>query len=102
MKLPSYEKVDLNQYCEDQLENLTPNQRSQVLEMLTSVKDLFSGGRGHYKGPPVDLKLKEGAKLTRAKPYPVPLKNREVMKKELQRQCDIGAIKRLTPKEAED
>ena len=37
-----------------------------------------------------------------ARPYPVALKNRVVFEGELKRQCNIGAIRRLSPEEIEE
>ncbi len=54
-----------------------------LLHVLTANEVVFKGGRSHYKGAPVGLKLKDNAKPFCAEPYPIPLKNREVMEHEL-------------------
>ncbi len=71
------------------------------MSVLTANEVVFQGGRGHYNGEPVGLKVRDGTKPFRGKPYPIPLKNREVMEHELARQCSIGSLGRLTPEEFE-
>jgi hypothetical protein len=43
----------------------------------------------------------KGATPIWAKPYPVPLKNRQVFREEVYRQCDIGALRELNANEIE-
>ncbi len=81
--------------------NLTPEQRTQLFQVLTANQAAFQGWKGEYTGGAVGLILKPEAKPRRAKPYPVPLKNWEILEGEFQRQCDIKAMRRLTPKEFE-
>ena len=73
-----------------------------LLNVLLKNAIVFKGGRGYYNGEPVGIKLKPDAKPFRAKPYPIALKNREVMEHELDRQCSIGCLGRLTPEEFEE
>jgi hypothetical protein len=72
-----------------------------LLKVLLKNAEVFKGGQGYYNGEPVGIKLKPDAKPFRAKPYPIALKNREVMEHELERQCSIGCLGRLTPEEFE-
>ncbi len=81
---------------------LTPEQQALLLSVLTKNIAVFSRGCAYYNRAPVGLQLKSGATPYRAKPYPIPLKNREVMEHELTRQCSIGCLGRLTPKEFEE
>ena len=46
--------------------------------------------------------MKEDAKPFRSKPYPIPLKQRKEMEKEVYRQCDIGALRQLLAEEIEE
>ncbi len=73
--------------------DLTPKQQSQLLQVLTANMAAFQGGKGEYTGPAVGIILKPEAKPWRAKPYPVPLKNREVLEGKMRRQCKIGAMR---------
>ncbi len=79
--------------------HLTPAQQALLFNILTANEVVFKGGRGHYNGVPVGLKLKDDTKPFYTKPYPIPLKNREVMEHKLGQKCSIRALRRLTPKE---
>ena len=65
-------------------------------------KKLFSKAVAGIIGEPVRIKLKRDAILYRAKPYPILLKNREVIEQEVGRQCSIGCLRRLTPEGFEE
>ncbi len=62
---------------------MTPVQQALLFNILTSNEVVFTGGCGLYNGAPVGLKLKDNEKLFCAKPYPISLKNREVMEHKL-------------------
>ncbi len=63
--------------------NLMPMQQSLLLNVFATNSEVFKGGCGHYNREPIGLKLKDDAKPFCAKPYPIPLKNREIMEHEL-------------------
>ena len=77
-------------------------QQVELLQVLSKHESLFAGRCGEWKGSPVTISLVEGAKPFGARPYPVPLKNCEVFKGELNRQCRIGALRELTTEEIKD
>jgi hypothetical protein len=81
--------------------NLDEEQKAMLLSMLVKHKNLFLGKRGEYKGQPVNIEVEEGATPVWSKPYPIALKNREVFKTEVYRQCNIGALRELGPEEIE-
>lgn len=83
--------------CKD----LTSEEQAQLLVVLEKHAALFQGRRGEWKGNPVNIEVIEGSTPVWAKPYPVPLKNREVFKDEVYRQCDIGALRELSAEEIE-
>ncbi len=85
-------KPDLVEIAKRDGTKLTPQQQALLLNVLVKNIKVFSGGRGYYNGQPVGLKLKPDAIPYRAKPYPIPLKNREVMEHELACQCSIGCL----------
>ncbi len=97
-----YETPDLFEVAKRNGSNLTSEQQIMLLNVLLKNAEVFKGGRGYYNGEPVRIKLKLDAKPFRAKPYPIALKNREVMEHELDRQCSIGCLGRLTPEEFEE
>jgi hypothetical protein len=92
-----YNKPDLLEVAKRDGANLIPAQQALLFNVLTANDVVFKGGHGHYNGEPVGLKLKDDAKPYHTKPYPIPLKNREVMEHELTRKCTIGALGCLTP-----
>jgi hypothetical protein len=81
--------------------NLDEEQKAMLLSMLVKHKNLFLGKRGEYKGQPVNIEVEEGATPVWSKPYPIALKNREVFKTEVYRQCNIWALCELGPEEIE-
>ena len=97
----NYTKANLPQTVE-KCKNLTPKQKSKLLTVLLKHEELFQGQRGNWTGPPVSIELLNGADPVWAKPYPVPLKNREVFKDEIYRQCSIGALRELSAEEVEE
>jgi hypothetical protein len=96
-----YEKPDLVVIIQRDGQHLTPEQQAQLLQVLVNNEIVFQGRRGEYTGGEVGITLKEDAIPFRAKPYPVQLKNREIMEAEFRRQCTIGAMRRLSPEEFE-
>lgn len=95
-----YLKLDLMEVVKREGTELTP-QQVQLLQLLTSNEAAFQGCRGDYTGGTVGVILKPDAKPHRARPYPVPLKNQEILEGEFWRQCSIGAMRHLTPEEFE-
>jgi hypothetical protein len=78
-----YKKSDLLEIAKHDRKHLTPAQQALLFNILTANEVVFKGGCGHYNRVPISLKLKDDAKPFCAKPYPIPLKNREVMQHEL-------------------
>lgn len=95
--MPTLEKV-----VEEQGQHISADQREKLLALLTKHKALFAGKRGEWKGGTVSLKLKEGYKGVRHKPYSIPNKDKTVVKDEFFRQCDTRALRLLSPEEAEE
>ena len=97
----NYVKADLPEITRN-CKNLSTEQQSKLLAVLTKHQSLFRGKRGEWTGKPVSIETIEGATPVWAKPYPVPLKNREVFQQEVQCQCEIGALRELSAEEIED
>ena len=89
-----YEKPNLEEFVADDKQHghLTAEQRKKLLQTLKKNERVFQGCRGNYTGGAASLKLKPGAKPHWAKPYPIPLKNKDVTEQELYRQVEIGAL----------
>jgi hypothetical protein len=96
-----YVKADLDHIVE-QCAHLNAEQKGQLLTVLRKHKDLFQGKRGNWKGQPVSFEVIDGAVPVWSRPYPTPLKNREIFKNEVYRQCEIGAMRELTAEEVEE
>ena len=96
----SYTKANLPEITEN-CNDLTSDQKAKLLVILLKHESLFQGWRGEWTGQPVSIKLINGAVPVWAKPYPVPLKNREVFREEVYRQCSIGALRELSAEEVE-
>ncbi len=74
-----YETPDLLEVAKRDGAKLTPAQQAMLLNVLVKNNDVFKGGCGSYNGEPVGIKVKDDAIPFRARPYPIPLKNREVL-----------------------
>jgi hypothetical protein len=96
----NYEKPDLTSVVAKNV-YLNNNQRSQLLVVLQKNEHIFMGIRGTYAGPPVDIKLKPNAIPVWNQPYPILLSRREAVENEVERQCQIKALRRLSPEEIE-
>ena len=73
----TYEKANLEDVTQ-RCTNLSAEQQSKLLTILKDHEQLFLGCQGEWKGAPVSIKVIKGATPIWAKPYPVPLKNRQV------------------------
>jgi hypothetical protein len=80
---------------------LNNDQHSQLLAVLQKNEHIFMGIRGTYAGPPVDIKLKPNAIPVWNQSYPIPLSQRESVENEVKRQCQVKALRRLSPEEIE-
>ncbi len=96
-----YKKANLDEIARSCLD-LSTEQQEELLQVLKLNEPLFAGKHGEWKGTLVTITLIEDAKPIWARPYPVPLKTREVFKQELNHQCSIGALRELSAEEIED
>ncbi len=96
-----YETPNLLEVTKRDGMKLTPPQQAMLLNILVKNQDVFKGGRGYYNGKLVGIKLKDNTIPYWAKPYPIPLKNREVPEHKVARQCLVGCLGPLTPEEFE-
>jgi hypothetical protein len=83
----------------NKITSLTDTQHKQLLAVLIKSDRVFQGIQWEYIGEPIELKLKPHATPVWNKPYPTPLKHRAVLERELQCQCNIGAMMQLNPEE---
>ncbi len=89
-----YEKANLRAITEqDCLNHLSATEKNKLLKLLQEFEELFDGTLGDWDCNPVLLQLKEGAQPYHGRPFPIPKKHVETLKKEIQRLCDLGVLK---------
>ena len=89
-----YEKADLQSVVSENCAHLDLTEQNKLLDLLLEFEDLFDGTLGDSNTEPVSFELKEGAKLYRSRPYPVPKIHKEVLIKEVERLCKLGVLRR--------
>ena len=88
----NYKKADIQAIVNDNCSHLTATQKSMLLKVLQKFEPLFDGTLGDWKTKPVSLPVKPGATPYHGRAYPVPKVHLTVLKKELQRLCDLGVL----------
>ena len=89
-----YEKANLRAITEeDCLNHLSATEKNKLLKLLQEFEELFDGTLGDWDCNPVSLQLKEGAQPYHGRPFPIPKKHVETLKKEIQRLCNLGVLK---------
>ena len=91
-----YEKANLAEVVKKHCCHLSAARRKQILEVLTQFEDLFDGTLGDFLTEPVHLELKEGTQPKHHKPFPVPKIHEVTLKKELERLCKIGVLRKCS------
>ena len=77
-----YKKANLGNIVQN-CKVLNEEQKEKLLVVLNNHDSLFQGKRGNWKGQPVSIEVMNGVSPVWSKPYPVPLKNREIFKEEV-------------------
>ena len=73
----------------------TPHQKRVMLHnILSKYEFLFDGMSGAWKNKPVDIELQLDTKPYHAIPYPVPRAHGAVFRKEVERLCQLGVLKK--------
>jgi hypothetical protein len=88
-----YEKANLPELV-NEYSHLTVYQRHKLLDLLQEFEELFDGTLGDWDTEPVSLKLKPDAKPFHGRAFPVPHIHLKTLKKEMERLCEIGVLKR--------
>ena len=65
-----------------QCQNLSPNERERLINLLRQSEYVFNGTLGTRKTAPVDLELKDEATPVCLCPYPVPRVHEKIFRKE--------------------
>ena len=79
--------------------HLTPEEQKQLNFLLKRHGDLFDGQLGKWNGPPIDFQSKERVKPCHAKPFPIPKSLEEATRKECERLCKIGVLRKINRSE---
>ena len=88
-------KADVYEVVNGQ-EHLETYQRNDLLRLLLKFPKLFDGSLGRYPKRQFHIDLQEDAEPYHCRqPYPCPQANREVYKKELERQCKEGTLEQV-------
>ena len=93
-----YDVADLRQVAEDQT-HLTPDEQKELESLLREYEDLFDGTLGRWTQPDYRIELKPDVKPYHAKAFPVPRVHMETLKKEVERLCKVGVLKRVNRSE---
>ena len=92
-----YHKANINKVTAD-AQYLTPEQQKQLNFLLKRYEYLFDGRLGRWDpnvNLPVDFELKDDAKPYHAKPYPIPQSLEAATRKEVERLCSIGVLRKV-------
>ena len=93
-----YERADLDQVAEMQT-HLSPEEQEKLKALLHKYEPLFDGTLGAWTHDDYHLELKPDVKPYHARAFPVPRVHYETLKKEVQRLCDVGVLKRVNRSE---
>ena len=93
-----YEKADLIKVSQKN-KKLSQKDQRKLLQLLLKYEPLFDGKLGVWKDADYEIELKEGAKPYHSKPYPIPRAYEETLKKEIERLCRIGVLKKVNRSE---
>ena len=93
-----YEKADLDKVA-NECTHLTEDERTKLKMLLKKHEYLFEGKLGEWNTPPVDFELKDDVTPYHARPYPIPHVHKATFKKELERLCKLGVLRRINNSE---
>lgn len=88
-----YSTADIKEHV-GSLKHLSQKEQERLYKVLILHTNLFSEGLGLLNIPPVELEVKEDAIPFHVKPFPLPYAYEAPAKKEIERFCDIGVMKK--------
>jgi hypothetical protein len=89
-----YEKADLEAIAEAS-SHLNRTERRQLLRLLQKHEAIFQGKLGLWKRTKCKIQLKPDATPYHARPFPVPKSQEDKLKRELERLCSIGVLRKV-------
>ena len=76
------------------IKQLSHNEKCMLHDVISKYEFLFDRTLGTWKPKPVNIELQTGAKPYNSTPYLVPRAHEVVFKKEVERLCRVGVLKR--------
>lgn len=93
-----YQKADLQEVVSG-IKTINEPEQKRLLELLERWETLFDGTLGKWKGEPYKINLRKGVTPFHAKPFPVPRAYEETLKREIERLCKLGILKKVNRSE---
>lgn len=81
------------------LTHLSEDERFRLMDLLLDFEPLFNRPLGKFNIPPVNIKLREGAKPFHSRAYPIPHSRLPQTKAAIQRMCDLGILTKINKSE---
>ena len=93
-----YSKANLPEVASSS-KGLNTGQQQKLLQLLQQFEPLFDGTLGEWKNTEYHIDLKEDAKPYHAKPFAVPRAYESAFRREVDRLCQIGVLKKVNRSE---
>ena len=87
-----YKKADLNKVMTKQYQQLNTKELERLLNLLWKYEELFNGTLGTWNTTPVDLELRDDAKLVCSRPYPLSRIHKVIFRKEVKILVNLRAL----------
>ena len=94
-----YEKANLDELVARECEHLSYDEQILLRRLLRKHESLFDGQLGHWKNEEYNLELKPGAVPYHARAYPIPKIHEQTLRKEVDRLCHIGVLRKVNRSE---
>ena len=89
-----YNAANLKQVVTDSI-NLNKEEKAKLHKLLLKYEDMFDGTLGKWNGTPHSIHLKDNVTPYHGKAYKIPHAYEATLKKEVQRLCEIGVLKKV-------
>ena len=93
-----YEKANLVEVSQKN-KSLNKQQQRLLLKLLLKYEHLFDGKLGVWKDANYNIELKPDVSPYHARAYPIPRIHEQTLKKEIERLCKIGVLKKVNRSE---
>ena len=93
-----YEAADIPTIVES-CTHLTDLEKSKLAKLLLKYEELFDGTLGKWKGPPVDIQLRENVKPYHARAYPIPKSQEAKIRAEIYKLIEARVLKKVNRSE---